>query len=129
MPERIAPLDTASLDSEWPRAAQFIENALRRGNSRHTLQDILDAVLSGKMQLWLSERACVVTSVGDYPRERVLSIMWAAGDLADIKNYLPDLKAWAREKGCQSIEVPNARKGWSKVFGWKETGVRLRGEL
>lgn len=124
----IEPSATSFLD-EWRRAEEFLENALRRGNSRHTLRDIFDAVLAGKMQLWLTARACVVTQVGDYPQEKVLSILWAAGDLANIKEHLSDLKTWACELGCQSIEVPNARRGWSKIFGWKETGVRLRGEL
>lgn len=127
-PERIALSPTSSLD-DWDEVAPLLRKAMAYGHGEYLEKDIFDAIASGQMQLWFFPGAFVITQIEDYPRLRICRVLYAGGDLKVIKDHVGDLEDWSRSMGCRAIDIPHARKGWSRALGWDETAVVVRKEL
>jgi len=106
--------------NELERCRAWIEAALEYGGGTHNFDDVVEAILSGKMQLWPAERACIVTEIVTYPRKRVLHVFLAGGELDQIIDMDTDVVQWAKEQGCESA-TQAGRKGWIRALkdhGW-----------
>lgn len=101
------------------------EKALKIGGG-YSLADIAERLRDGRMQGWGDgETAFVVTEIGIYPQGKFVQIVAAAGRLEDVLAQQPDIEAFGREHGCQTM-VMWGRKGWAKVLpghGWVPGGV------
>lgn len=109
----------------------WIEAALAYSGGTHTFEDICDGIASGKMQLWPAEDGCCVTELVQYPRKLVLNGFLAGGDMARIKDMVPAIEEWARQQGCDGVEL-TGRRGWVRAFGpfsYAEAATTLRKEL
>lgn len=100
----------------WPALALLLAPAIRR-QSGHTLDDLRESFLNGTAQCWVvgDFQGAVVTSLQDYPQERVLYVQFLSGEGAD--EWLPDLvkvlNAFAEAEGCAAVEFVG-RRGWRK---------------
>lgn len=103
-------------------------DALATGGHTHTVQDIIDACLSGDSQMHQGERSLAITEIIDHPRARVLHVWMAAGDMEELFDALyPRVEAFARFHGCDRITMVG-RIGWqraAKRIGFQDTHVAM----
>lgn len=104
-----------SLPTELKRCRQWIEAALEYSGGTHDFQDIVDAVLEGRMQFWPAPKGCMVTEIITYPKLKALHIFLAGGELRQLLDMEPSLENWAKYQRCDRITL-NGRPGWKRVL-------------
>jgi len=114
---------------DGPDKLSLIADALAYSGGTHTVEDVLDQIRSGHMQVIDGERSLIVTEVIDYPRLRALHAFLVAGDMGEILDVLqPRLIELARELRCTRITCAG-RFGWTRVLpshGWCNDCALLR---
>ena len=58
--------------SELERCRGWIDAALEYGGGTHIYEDIVEAIVEGRMQLWPAKDSCLITEIIVYPRKKVL---------------------------------------------------------
>jgi len=119
-----------SVLQELIRCKDWIEDALEYSGGTHIFEDIVEAVLAGRMQLWSGERGCAVTEIISYPRKKVIHVFLAAGEMEQIIDFEESALEFGRINGCQTMTLAG-RKGWTKILdkrGWKESFVVMSKE-
>lgn len=109
------------VDRVWHLVAPMIMRALKRDGNRTPIHQVYEQIKLEDKQLWLAVRdteilAAGVTTILDYRNKRVLLFEYAGGK--DIKRWAHlrfTLEEFAREKGCQEIEILG-RKGFTRLF-------------
>ena len=117
--------------NEILRCRPWIEAALEYSHGTHEFIDVVDAILSGKMQLWSNEHGCAVTEVIDYPRKRMLHVFLAGGSKEAISDLSEPALKWAKDIGCSDLTL-TGRKGWTKALkndGWTTSHVMMIKEV
>lgn len=104
------------LEREWDRCAQWIEPSLEYSNGCFDMPSIKSAVFSGKAQLWPGERAAMVTEIAEYPLRTGCVVMFAGGDLDELRAMRLQVEQWAKQRGCDFISA-HGRKGWVRALG------------
>lgn len=115
---------------ELLRCRPWIEDALEYAGGTHLFEDIVAAVIEGRMQLWAGEKGCAVTEVIQYPRKKVIHVFLAGGDMSQIIDFEESALEFGRMNGCTTMTLAG-RKGWTKVLdkhGWKESFVVMSKE-
>ncbi len=108
-----------------------ILDAIEQAGGMYTIESIEADILAGRKQLWVGDKALVVTEVSTYPKARVMWVLLAAGDLEGVMALQEQGAAWGRSVGCMRM-VMDGRKGWAKVlprYGWEERCVRYSLDL
>lgn len=105
----------AEIQSELLRCRKWIEAALEYSSGTHEFVDVVDGVLTGKMQLWPGERGCLVTEIVSYPRKKVLHIFLAGGKLDQLLDMYDAVSAFGQMNGCDRMTLAG-RPGWRKVL-------------
>lgn len=112
----------ANRDGTWPewlkefkRCQKYLEDALEYGHGGYDIEDILIAVAGGEMQLWTHDNSAAVTQVVFFPREKILNIALAGGQLEELEFLLPQALRFAEAAGCKTALV-FGRRGWAKTF-------------
>ena len=103
-------------------AARHIAEALREAGGTHELMDVVNAIDSRAMQLWLGERSTVVTQLVKYPRLQAVELFAAGGDLDELVAFVPQISAAARAAGATRLQM-GGRRGWERVaerLGWRK---------
>ena len=99
----------------WATAKPMLEAALEHQDT-HSIIDVYRAIEGGAAQIWCADKSCVVTEILEHPKKRVARIWLAAGNRFElVTKMLPDIEDWARELGCDSVEVVG-RRGWRRVL-------------
>jgi transposase len=124
---------SSHIDQIWKEVAPLLSQALEYSDGKYSLESIKQALINRDMQLWLSIdghiEACGVTQIVSYPCKKVCNFMFVAGrDMEKWLTFENDIKQWAREHGCQSIEL-YGRPGWQKILPWERIHVVLREHL
>lgn len=104
--------------ADWTRK---VEKLLRIGGGTHELQDILDAIKSGSMQSFVSGDSWAVTQVAEFPRKRVLEVLFLVGRLEDVPALRDQVEAFGRAVGADFVRA-YGRPGWeatAKSLGWQ----------
>lgn len=121
-PRLIAPSDT-SFSAEWIRWSGALSKALER--DRYDLEDVLERLLIGDAQLWVCDDAAVVTEIAIYPRRKMLRAWLAAGTYEGIRRIEDRVIPWAKEYGCDGIEIIG-RLGWRRrLKDYRERAVTM----
>jgi hypothetical protein len=118
----------------WPHVASLLHRATKRTGCYEPI-DLLKLAMAGQVGIWLCEvdgavAAALVSEVKQYPRRRILEMLFAGGDR--MREWLPvavaRLDAHARECGCSHISALG-RPGWARAWGGEATGdiVVVRG--
>lgn len=106
---------------ELMRCRGWIEAAMEHGTGTHIFEDIVVAVIQGRMQLWSTPNACAITEIVLYPRKKVLHVFLAGGDMKEILPRIEDVAQWGASQGCTAMTMAG-RKGWKRVLkNWKWT--------
>lgn len=106
--------------AELGRCRGWIESALPYCHGNYEWDDVVTFCLDGRMQLWPGERSAAVTTISQYPRRKGLTVIFAGGDLEELRAVLaPQIEDWARTIGCDHITVIG-RAGWVRALGTGE---------
>lgn len=117
--------------NDMDQIRKWIADALEYSGGTHTVDDVIDGIVSGHMQLWPAPRGCAVTEIVSYPRKKVLHVFLAAGEMDQIVDMLESAKDWGRQQGCDAFTIAG-RKGWKRVLakhGFNETFTVLETSL
>lgn len=112
---------TILMVNEIERCKPWIEAALEYSGGTHTFEDIEKGIQESRMQLWPAPRGCIVTEIVVYPRKKYLNVFLAGGELDQILDMDTDVKAWAKQHGCDAAMM-SGRIGWKKPLaklGWE----------
>ena len=87
----------------------------------HTIGDVADELRTGNAQLWLHGDGLLITQIEDKPRERILVMWLAAGDMDDVLLLRAEAEEWSVGVGCTRGTMVG-RRGWRKALagtGWE----------
>lgn len=98
---------------------QELEEMLENSGGFYTYSDILDHVQSGKMQSFATENTWVVTQVNEFPRKKVVDIVFICGDYNDLPKLESQLEEFKDRIGADLLTA-TGRLGWLKkgLPGW-----------
>jgi hypothetical protein len=135
-PAQLIYIPPANLAGVWSEIAHLVPSVIERSRGRLTLDNVVDAIGTGAISLFIvwdgSEALAVVgLKIGIAPSGmKVGTVQYASGrDSQRWIHLLDDLEGYARQSGCQVLEVI-ARKGWEKKLpSYKRTHVFLEKAL
>lgn len=113
------------LSDEWERCKGYVRDALGYAGGSHTVGDVLQAVMSGKAQFFPLKKSAIITEIVDYPQKTMCRIWLAGGKLEELMEAEKMVTQWAKEQGCDGMEIVG-RKGWSRTLSdYRESSVVL----
>jgi hypothetical protein len=110
---------------------QHIEAALEYSGGTHLFEDVKEAILDGRMQLWPYGNSCAVTEIVEYARKKVIHVFLAGGQMDEVVGGIESVAEWGRQQGCQSMTM-SGRKGWERILdksGFRPVMVVMEKEL
>lgn len=118
----------------WPHISQHIEAALDYG--WNTPEEVLALIENAQAQCWFAFDGdkvwgVWVTRIEQSSRGRFCLVWLAGGEKSNqwIPLVTEHTEKWAREQGCENMQIVG-RKGWvKKMPDYKWTAVVLRKEL
>lgn len=92
----------------------------------YTLEDVLSLILQGRMQSFAYKDTWVVTQVHEFPRKKVLDIVFVIGDEEGLHQLEPQLEEYKNLVGADMLSA-TGRPGWlRKTFpGWKAVSLNF----
>ena len=110
----------------------LLQSAIDRGGNLYNFDYVLEQVLIGKMQLFISDDSIAITLIQHYPEKDVLHGLFAAGNLETIMGTIQEqIIAFGRKNGCELLRM-NGRAGWKRVLkddGWHEQDTTLHKKI
>lgn len=100
---------------------QSVDRILEMAGGFYTFEDIVQSVRDGKMQSFTCNDSWAVVQTIDYPRKRVVDIVFVVGHLEDMDTLESEVIGWARDIGAVMLTT-GARNGWqdrAKIRGWR----------
>lgn len=121
---------SSHIDDIWGSVKGLVSAGLEYSDGKYTVEDVYKSLKSRDMQLWVSFNEAIeaigITQINIYPNKKVCVIFLVAGSYMDNwLHFSESIKAWAKERGCQSLEC-YGRPGWEKVLGWEKIHTVLR---
>ena len=122
---RLPSIDEVS--ENWTIISKLLEKATRRTGCYEPI-DLLAMAMRGQAGIWVCEvdgtiRAAIVTEIKQYPRRRVLEVMFTGG--SNMRDWLSEAidahDDHARQAGCEHIATIG-RPGWARAWGGELTG-------
>jgi hypothetical protein len=89
------------------------------------------ALNKDEMQLWPGINTALVTEIITYPRQKIINVFLAAGDMDEVIRILPFVEKHGKMEGCTHMTM-TGRKGWEKIMSkiyQVETRVFLSTEI
>ncbi len=119
----------SSSADEFERCADYIQAALVYAGHSHTLQDVWQAITNKQAAFFPLEKSAIVVEIVDYPQRATCRIWLAGGDMEELIGAEKNVCDWARELGCDSMEIIG-RKGWERQLkDYKPTATILVKDL
>jgi hypothetical protein len=110
---------------EWNRCKRWIGDALEYAGGSHTMDDVAQAVWSGKAQFFPLQKSAIITEIVDYPQKAMCRIWLAGGDLDELMDAEKSIAYWAKTQGCAGMEIVG-RRGWSRQLkDYRQSAVVL----
>lgn len=112
-------------------AEPLLKKALAYNGGTHSWQDVVDALIEGKMQLWVCDDSAAVTEILAYPQKKVLHVFLAGGKMSTLIGMVDKAKRWGKLQKCASMTI-SGRLGWSKVLskqGWKSKMIVMEKDV
>ena len=114
--------------NEWERCSAWIQAALDHAGNLFSLEDVLEAIQTGKAQFWPGKESAMVTEIKQYPRKKILNIWLAGGKLEDLMLMETYVREYAKRYQCDAMTI-QGRPGWQKVFPQRLKSVTLIEEV
>lgn len=110
---------------------RLADKALRKAGHTHLVEDVIDALQTGRMQALYNDGGMIITEITNFPNKRVCDVFLCVGELASIVALKPQLiefgKHHAVELGRAHVR-PGLVEPW-KALGWKEAGTVMLYEM
>ena len=119
---------STEVDKWWEHTSSYIEDALQYGVGEYTTEDIKEACIEKRMQLWINwedgVKGVFVTQVINYPQLSILLVLLLGGkEFIEWRDEVDEtLNEFGKEHGCKYVEF-FGRKGWGnylKDINYKE---------
>lgn len=94
---------------------KHIEAALGYSGGTHNFDDVKQAIIEGRMQLWPAPNSAAVTEIVEYARKKVIHVFLAGGQMDEVVGGIESVAEWGRAQGCQSMTI-SGRKGWERIL-------------
>lgn len=118
---------------EFERCWPFLEPAIDHFGKTHGKEDVWVLIESGRQRFAPLGQSAIVGNIERSPAGVVTASTWlVGGNLYEIKDWLPTLHAWAKNKGCHRSLIRCARRQWLHVLepeGYRELGVQIAKDL
>lgn len=113
-----------------PAMVEKMARALKVANGVYSLDDIIHQMELGNLQGHVEGNTWAVTSVQQFPRKKVVDILYVVGSLNDALIMEKKLERWSRELEAD-LMTATGRDGWwnFRSLGWKRNGVVYAKEL
>jgi hypothetical protein len=128
-------IQPAEINAVWEDVRALIEDACATNRGKYDAEDIRRGLLAGEDQLWIWKSptafAVGITRLANYPKQRVCTIRIVTGSNAAEWQApaIDTIERWAKEKGCDAMELC-ARPGWERrLKGYDKTHVYLEKQL
>lgn len=102
---------------EWERELERCKEYLKPSFDRfgyNNWDDVKRKVKEGRWFLLAYPTSALLIEFHKHPRNNVLFIVCAGGNLDEITSAQEQLEAIAKKQGCDTIEI-RGRKGWEKI--------------
>lgn len=121
-PDREAVARHQWVNAHWERCRPYLVAALAEGLGEFfTIDDVRERLLSGDAQFWALPNGVVVTHVETYPTGlKVLRGMLSGGNLGEVQEAEPRIRAWASDLGCNAIMIQGRRGLLRALDGYHE---------
>lgn len=98
----------------------IIEAVLKEQGGFYTMSDILDQIDAGAMQSFAKGDSWLVTRILDFPRRTAIEVVFAYGDLDDLKAMESEVEQFRSDVNADCL-LASGRMGWKavKTDGWK----------
>lgn len=116
------------LANVWPSVEQWVKDAIAHNQGDENALDVLIAIARGHYGLWVDPHFAAVTQVVNYPRQRVLTILYIGGDLSKIVPLFDEAKSWCRANKIDVLRT-FGRAGWERVTGLERVGAILQSRI
>lgn len=105
------------LADAWPQVRDWIAAAIAVGPGDENEHDVFIALARGQYQLWHEDRLAVVTQVQQYPRQKVLMVLYAgapehSGAVERLHALLARERQAFKDAGIAKLRVQGPRD-WS----------------
>ena len=104
-----------SIFEAWTKYRQYLLPAIEQTNGTHTEDDILLALLHGRLKIWCGTKSAIVTELVTYPRLKAVNCFLGGGDLAELILMEKDIVIYAKSEGCSRV-TGGGRFGWKRVL-------------
>ena len=113
-----------------PEMAKKFAKVVELGYDMFNLEEILDGLANGTFQSFAHGDTWVVTRVYDYPRTRILDVLFIVGRREDFIALDEKVTEFAKEIGADRI-IATARRGFEEymLYGWKKSAVVYQKDL
>jgi hypothetical protein len=88
-----------------------VEEMLVKYGGFYEFDDIVELVRGGKMQSFSRGESWIVTQICEFPRKRVLDVVFVVGNLDELKEMVTDVIGFARESGAEFM-MATGRRGF-----------------
>lgn len=105
-----------------------MRKALRLAGDTHTIEDVIEAIRRGEMQIFHNEKAVIVTEIVDTPQKRFVNGFMSAGELNAVLELLMEVQEWGHKKMGAEFGRAMVRPGYErylKAKGWKTTMIAM----
>ena len=109
------------------KALQLVKPALEYTDGLWDLEDIGEAVLEGRMQMWVLNDSVAITQLERYPKKLLAHVFLGAGEMDDMHEILRNVEEWAANVGASKVYI-SGRKGWVRnlnPFGYMPTSTTV----
>ncbi|MBY0512046.1 MAG: hypothetical protein K2P94_18060 [Rhodospirillaceae bacterium] len=115
---------------EWALCRAALLPAIEMTGGTHTEDDVLAALIAGRMRLWRKDTSGLVTEFCQFPRMKVINVFLAGGRLEDILPLQAEIENYGRKQGCQRATMLAARDGWLRTIGGgQKAGIYMTKDL
>jgi len=96
-----------------------VEEMLLKFGDLYSFEDILECIAAGKMQSFALMDSWAVTQICEFPKRRVLDIVFVVGDIPTLELLESDIIGFARQQNISLLSA-NGRKGFIREAfdGW-----------
>lgn len=101
--------------SGWARVRPYIESALKYADGAYAIEDVEAAIEAGDMAVLAGQHSALVFEIAHLPQFSALNVVFAGGDLDEIREMDPALTAIARGHSCARIYL-TGRLGWLRAL-------------
>lgn len=131
MDKKLFIIPPTEIDVWWPNVRSLVENACEYSGGRYGVEDILDYLLSGAMQLWVVMDkheivAITITEIVNFPRLKECRMLACTGvGMNEWVGLIVKIEDWAKQNGCSKI-TPICRPGWERILkDYKKCHIQL----